>query len=589
MKAQANNSAKSSTNTPRQSPPALLEADQIEGKVLDHLGLIASVIHKIGLIELVDKELPVSSKQGAKLTMGERVGAMVMNALGFIDDRLYLFPEFMRNKPISRLFMGKELSADYFNDDAMGRCLDAIHEYGSTELFSKLAFVIGTKWKLFGRTARLDTTSLSVYGDYPSNENEAESGVVDKPTDAEAKDSLKVTYGYSKDHRQDLKQMILLMATTGASGFPMWMESHSGNASDQKTLQQAAQRMKNLCKEIKDAPSFIFVGDSAMYCACVEKGGDLVWLSRVPRSIGNAKQIEDLPDSAIKWMQVPDSDQYKICEFKSTYSGVKQRWLLVSSEEGRKAGLATLERDVAREKEALSAKLEALSHKAFFCEKDAEKYFKTRVEKTAKYHDLKHTIKVLTQHAGKGRPRKGAKPEKFRECRILATLTENQAKIEAAAVSVGRFILATNELDKARLSSTDMLLEYKQQSKVESGFKFIKGNTFQVSSVFLKKPERIDALMMVMVLSLMVYGLAEFWLRESLKKHNETIPNQLKKPTDKPTMAWVARLFHGVQVLRISFDEHLQQELVSNLNAVTRRIVRHFGVEALKIYGLAES
>jgi transposase len=150
-------------------------------------------------------------------------------------------------------------------------------------------------------------------------------------------------------------------------------------------------------------------------------------------------------------------------------------------------------------------------------------------------------------------------------------------------------ILATNELNKTRLSSSDMLLEYKQQSQVESGFKFIKGNTFQVSSIFLKKPERIDALMMVMVLSLMVYGLGEFWLRESLKKHNETVPNQLKKPTDKPTMAWIARLFQGVQVLTISFDERHQQELVSNLNAVTKRIIRHFGSEAMKIYGLAEA
>jgi transposase len=121
-------------------PPQLLQSDQIEGKVLDHLGLIASVIHKVDLIELIDKELPVSEERGAKVTMGERVAAMVMNALGFIDDRLYMFPEFMRNKPISRLFNGKELSADYFNDDAIGRCLDAVYEHGTTQLFSKLAF-----------------------------------------------------------------------------------------------------------------------------------------------------------------------------------------------------------------------------------------------------------------------------------------------------------------------------------------------------------------------------------------------------------------------------------------------------------------
>ena len=68
--------------------------------------------------------------------------------------------------------------------------------------------------------------------------------------------------------------MTLLMATNGSNGIPLWMESHSGNASDQKT--EAAQRMQSFCKELENAPSMMFVGDSVMYANCVKKGSYLL-------------------------------------------------------------------------------------------------------------------------------------------------------------------------------------------------------------------------------------------------------------------------------------------------------------------------
>ena len=64
-------------------------------------------------------------------------------------------------------------------------------------------------------------------------------------------------------------------------------------------------------------------------------------------------------------------------------------------------------------------------------------------------------------------------------------------------------------MDETILSNEEILSEYKGQSGTERGFKFIKDDTFQVDSVFLKTPERIDALMMVMTLCLMVYGVAD--------------------------------------------------------------------------------
>ncbi|NDE64143.1 MAG: IS1634 family transposase, partial [Chlamydiae bacterium] len=76
--------------------------------------------------------------------------------------------------------------------------------------------------------------------------------------------------------------------------------------------------------------------------------------------------------------------------------------------------------------------------------------------------------------------------------------------------SLGRFILATNQFDEVLLDNHSVLKQYKEQSCVESGFKFIKNNAFELDSFYLKTPARIGALMMIMTLCLMVYNFAQY-------------------------------------------------------------------------------
>lgn len=83
----------------------------------------------------------------------------------------------------------------------------------------------------------------------------------------------------------------------------------------------------------------------------------------------------------------------------------------------------------------------------------------------------------------------------------------------------------------------------------ERGFAFLKDPLFLASSVFVTKPERIVALSLVMVLCLLVYRLAEHRLREQLAATGQTVPNQLKQPTDRPTMRWIVQCFEGVSLV----------------------------------------
>ena len=143
--------------------------EQIAGsETLDHLGLVASTIDKLGLIPMIDKQIPVNKDKGAKTTMGQRVAAMMMNGLGFIDDRLYMFPKFLSNKPVEKL-LGSGLVAEDFNDDSLGRALDAIYAYGTTKMFSELALPIGIQHNVINHKAHIDTTTLTVYGEYEND------------------------------------------------------------------------------------------------------------------------------------------------------------------------------------------------------------------------------------------------------------------------------------------------------------------------------------------------------------------------------------------------------------------------------------
>ena len=83
----------------------------------------------------------------------------------------------------------------------------------------------------------------------------------------------------------------------------------------------------------------------------------------------------------------------------------------------------------------------------------------------------------------------------------------------------------------------------------------------------------------------MVYGYAQYKLRSILEETNETLPNQLKKETNKPSMRWVYRLFQGVHIVKIETQE-LNQELVINLNPLLEKIVQMFGARAMEIYDL---
>src|SRR5260221_2608880 len=186
---------------------------------LDHLGIVAGVCQEAGIAEWLDKQAGDSRRS---VSVGKATEVMVLNGLGFSNRRLYMVPQYYENKPVEHL-LGEGITADMLNDDCLGRTLDWLYEHDVTTLFAGLALQARRRFGITAQHLHIDTTSFSVSGEYASKEE-------GDPV------PIAITYGYSRDHREDLKQWMLALATTHDGDIPLFLRPLDGNNSDKEQL-----------------------------------------------------------------------------------------------------------------------------------------------------------------------------------------------------------------------------------------------------------------------------------------------------------------------------------------------------------------
>jgi transposase len=541
-------------------------SETVTSEKLGALGLIASTIHKLGLIEKLDARLDLSEAKGGIVSHGRRAAAMILNGLGFMNSRLYMTPHFFEDKPVQEL-LGGTITASHLNDDCLGRCLDKIADYGTTKLYSEVAFEVAQEQDVLAHLMHLDTTNFVLYGRY----------------DSDTEESPKPAHGHSKANRPDLKQVVLSLTLGGAANIPLWMEALDGNSSDKANFQDTVKRIQAFTKNLASAPDFLcFVGDAALYTPKKLAELDAVfWITRVPAQLKAACQLLQSTNEQLDWQKIDEN--YRYVEVGTTQHGIHQRWVLIASRQAEARELKTFQRQLDKKAEALQKELWHLNNQQFACESDAHNAIKPII-KGLKYHRIDYQIVPMMRYEKKGRPKPGAEKAAV-GYQIQASLSSCLPLVQHARETLGRFILATNQLDEKVLNAPAILSQYKEQSNVESGFKFIKNDAFELDSFYLKNPRRIGALMMIMTLCLMVYNFAQYSIRKCLEESDEVLPNQAGKPVKNPTLKWVAELMDMIAVVTIQ-QEGKSHRIITNVKKVHRRIIAYFGPTALEIYGL---
>ena len=529
---------------------------------LDHLGIVAGICDEVELVDHINRLVPAPKRQ---VSIGHVVKALVLNALGFVSRPLYLTPEFFAQKPVDVL-LGPGITAEMLNDDSIGRALDALFEAGLTEVFAQVASHALRHFGIEHRFVHLDFTSFHLHGAYEGQEDEAP-GVI------------RITQGYSRDHRPDLKQVVTGLITTYRSTVPTWIQALDGNTSDTQAIPQVVQAY---LKQMREAETPYFVVDSALYSqANLHALTDIRWITRVPRRLALVQYLERTIE--VERMQPGALPGYRYLEVGTWYGGVRQRWVVVYSEAGAARDRAALTKAQEKEKAQAEQAMRRLARQTF----PSQEALAQAVTQTAhrwRYHQVTFTAQSQAHYEHRGRPRADATPVRVTWRLATWEIDQDEQAVAEAQARCGKFILATNELDADALPAETILQAYKGQGiGPERGFRFLKDPLFFAHSLFLKSPRRIMALIMIMGLALLIYALAERQVRQELLAREEYIPNQVGKPTQRPTMRRIFQVFEGIDVLVIHTPQGVQRH-VTNLTDLHRRILRLLGPAVEKYY-----
>ena len=220
---------------------------------------------------------------------------------------------------------------------------------------------------------------------------------------------------------------------------------------------------------------------------------------------------------------------------------IKQRWLVVKSEERKKSDSKKLAKKIEDEKIKINKEIRKWNRS------NNENLLKLKVIVSQFIKKLKyHKLMEISYQKEEKKIQKNGKKRKATVYQFEGKIEADEKIIEEEKTQAGRFVLGTNILNKEELSADDILNKYKEQQCSERGFRFLKDPLFFADSIFVKNVHRVETMAMMMGLCLLVYSIGQRLLRQNLESENEQVKNQVGKPTKKPTLKWIFQIFQGI-------------------------------------------
>jgi transposase len=525
-----------------------------------HLPLVLGVLRKLEIATLIDSMIPSHPDQ--VVSAGRAVEALVLSILDG-HHALYKVGQRLDERGMLPLLQ-PGLAPHSLHDSRLGQTLDALYDANLHTVFSAVAlraldiYQIGTPW------LHQDTTTISFYGAYDDG--------------AGGNKGPRPTYGYSKDGRGDLKQVILSLGVSGDGGIPLRMGLHDGNRSDTVDVPHAIEQSAALGLDGLRG----LVADSKAYTPrtlglCRETGMGLVTL--VPRTCAIRQEVEQwgqqqasLPlllekpgrrrlEAPRRWYGHSVTRQVEVEDSEGQVTLAPMRFVAVYSTQLAQRHAEAYTTQQQKEAKSLATHIAQVEARQFACQADAQGAIaayegrgpgrRGRPATPWRYHEVRYEVTSHRQRqkrTQRGRPRKGEKPQEETVYQLKVT---TQA-LAAPVATFGWLVLATT-IDESICRDAEIVRAYRDQTTtVERGFRWIK-NPAAIHPVWLEKRERIAALAMLTVVGLLVYGLIQRQVRQYLQEHEETIPGN-KGETDTPTATVVFESLTTLIRLELSVD-----------------------------------
>jgi len=531
-----------------------LERQEIAAYAVNHLPIVKEFATKLGLVEIINNLIPTNMN----VEPGVIFLGMILDTLSGRSP-LYQLENFFSHQDIE-LLLERDIEPDVFADHNVGRVLDMAYEIGSMKIFSEIAQKGVSIFNLETKHVNFDTTSVNVHGSYEGSMEEGS--------------PFKITFGHSKDKRPDIKQFLISMLCVNRN-VPIFGKTEDGNGSDKNINNEVLSSIsKHMAQHGLEPGAFIYIADSAMVTEDNLKaaGDDILFITRLPanynecgRAIKEAVDEDKWDDAGVLAITEPTANRpatyYKTCEKEVVLYGKTYRAIVVHSSAHDKRRQKRVDRQLKNEYDLLKSRCKALSKKEFFCLADARKAADDLQNTRSKFHEIRTKIEEKPKYK-RGRPKNGVREISEMHYKISHKIEDVKESVEKLRKEAGCFVLLSNvpkEGDDC-YDSHAILKAYKEQHGIEQNFGFLK-NSAIVDGIFLKKPERIEVLGLVLLLSLFIWRLIEHSMRKYVEETGNDLPGWEKRRTKRPTSFMMVRKFFGITVIKIGKERRLNKPL----------------------------
>lgn len=463
----------------------------------------------------------------------------------------------------------------HLSDDRVGRALDRLFDADRAALLTAVVVTVGKRFGVQFDEVHNDSTSVSVCGQY----REAEQPI-------RGRLPALLTYGHSKDHRPDLKQLVLILTTTEDGGVPVQFRVVDGNTNDSVTHIESW----NALRAVTGRADFLYVADSKL---CSSDNMDRIhrdggrFVTVIPRTRREDKDFR-------KWLQTHTPPWQLVWDrpHPRRRNGPPDRWYVYLSELPSAEAwpvvwvwstLLTKHHEESRQRrinaavEALNALRERLASARARLrgarQIDQQVALILSKHKVSRYVHVQRTVREAHEfkQARRGRPGPDTAYRKITHHSYDIEWKIDQAAIDFDHKSDGIFPLLTNDRN---LAPAEVLQAYKGQPTIEKRFEQLK-TVHEIAPVFLKNPGRIEAFFTVYFLALLVQSLIERHLRLAMQRQQIThLPLYAEqRQCKRPTTEQILRLFGLLERHTLQRGSKTAQVFNPELTSLQRQIL----------------
>jgi transposase len=442
------------------------------------------------------------------------------------------------NRIVEQFYKDDGITAEQLNDDAYGRLLDRLSRI---ELKSLLEICCIQMLQYHGLDIVLthsDTTSISVEGAYLTTDDETsnQSPPVDEQSPPIEKtpveDSFTVNYGYSKDHRSDQKQFKIGVSVQ-QDGLLISGELISGSGSDQVWNPQAIEDISAMLSK-RGYNNVVHLADAALISTkslriFVQR--NIQFISRLPGTFNlveevkrDAWEIDDWEDLGILAETEKNAAYYKTWRTEREIEGDSFGLIVVHSSKLEERKEKKLQKKVETEKSGLQQQSKKLLKKKYACEADARRdgqLLQEVAEKQGFSTEVEVKMVEKLKYSRRGRPKAGEKPKKEISWHVEVKIGSMKPEVYEERKNLASTFVLIHRL-KEEKTSEEILKSYKNQDKVEQGFKFLKQPQY-LGPVYTKITSRVKALGYVFLFVLLLAKYLEYRVRIGMQMNEGEI------------------------------------------------------------------